>query len=230
MGLNKDSMNFLDMASRGAFLHLSASKARTILNRIIGRISYTSIHYELLEEEEESSPDQEEEVLIAKSQPIQSQDLAINPEPSIPQNLNPPKEEEIQPLEILFETKNDLFDADFGKSLNFLLHKRPSSEYNSNPLKKGSLKKHIKSNSFGGHLEKLKGGMSSDAIEGGPSHLEANSMPTLDVSYEPISKPILDLDDSPYDIFPESHDDPRNPLKHPKHRSHEDYKDDQEEP
>ena len=45
-------------------------------------------------------------------------------------------EEEIQPFEISYE--DDLFDADFGKSL--LLHKRPSSEYNSNPLKKRSLR------------------------------------------------------------------------------------------
>ena len=72
------------------------------------------------------------------------------------------------------EIKDDLFDADFGKSLNSHLHNRPSSEYNSNPLKKGSLIKCPKSNSFGEHLEKLKGGMSSDAIEGGPRHLEAN--------------------------------------------------------
>jgi hypothetical protein len=45
----------------------------------------------LPEEEKKSSPEQEEEVLIAKSEPLQSQDLAINPEPSIPQNPNPPK-------------------------------------------------------------------------------------------------------------------------------------------
>ena len=101
---------------------------------------------------------------------------------------------------------DDLFYADFGKSLNFLLHKRPSSEYNSNHLKKGSLIKHPKSNSLGHHLEKLKASMSSDAIEGEPIHLEANpifspSMPTLDVSYEPISKSILDLDDSPLCSF-----------------------------
>ena len=66
--------------------------------------------------------------MIAKSQPLQSQDLAINPKPSIPQNH--PKEEEIPPLEFPVEIKDDLFYADFGKSLNFLLHKRPSSEYN----------------------------------------------------------------------------------------------------
>jgi hypothetical protein len=70
MDLNKDFMNFLDMASRGAFLNLFASKARTILDKIIGRIPYTSIHDELLEKEKESSLDQEDKVLIAKSQPF----------------------------------------------------------------------------------------------------------------------------------------------------------------
>ena len=91
----------------------------------------------------------EEKVLIVKSQPLQSHGLAINLKPSIPQN--PPRKEEIPPLESPDEIKDDLFYADFGKSLNFLLHKRPSSEYNSNHLKKGSLIKRPKSNSFGEH-------------------------------------------------------------------------------
>ena len=147
--------------------------------------------------------------MIAKPQPLQSQDLAINPKPLIPQN--PPREEEISPLEIPVEIKDDLFDADFGKSLNSHLHKRPSSEYNSNPIKKGSLGKHPYSHV--GHWEEFKDGMSSDAIEGEPSHLEATpilspSMPTLDVLSEPISQPILDLDDPSYALSPKSHDDP----------------------
>ena len=80
------------------------------------------------------------------------------------------------------------------------------------------------------HLEKLKGGMSSDAIEGELSHLEANpifspSIPTLDVS----SKPILDPNGPSYALSPEYHDHPRNPLRQPKHRSCKDHKDDQEE-
>ena len=74
MGLSKDSMESLNAASRGAFLHLSASEARSILDRISGKIPYTSIHNEFPEKEKKSSPDQEEEVLIAKSQPLQSQD------------------------------------------------------------------------------------------------------------------------------------------------------------
>jgi hypothetical protein len=66
--------------------------------------------------------------------------------------------------------------------------------------------------------------MSSDAIEGEPSHLEAipilsPSMPTLDVSTEPISKPILDPDDPSYAL--KSHNDPRIPLKHSKQRKTE---------
>jgi hypothetical protein len=95
MGLSKDSMESLDIASRGAFLHLSTSEARAMLDRISGKTPCTSIHNELLEEEIESSPEQEEEALIAKPQPVQSQDLAINLEPSIHQNPNPPKEVEI---------------------------------------------------------------------------------------------------------------------------------------
>jgi hypothetical protein len=73
-------------------------------------------------------------------------------------------------------------------------------EYNSNPLKKGSLRKRPYSHI--GHQEEFKDGMSSDAIEGEPSHLEANpifsSMPTLDVLSEPISQPILNPDNLSY--------------------------------
>ena len=64
MGLSAQS---LDQASRGAFLHLSASEARSMLNRISGKTPCTSIQDELPEEEKESSPEQEENVLIAKS-------------------------------------------------------------------------------------------------------------------------------------------------------------------
>ena len=133
-------------------------------------------------------------------------------------------------MEIPVEIKDDLFGADFGRALNS--HKRPSSEYNSNPLKKGSLRKcpysHV------GHWEEFKDGMSSDAIEEEPSHLEANpiftlSMTTLYVLSELISQPILDPDNPSYALSPKSRDDPRNPLRQPKHWSHEDHKDDQEE-
>ena len=124
-------------------------------------------------------------------------------------------------MEIPIEIKDDLFGADLGRALNY--HKRPSSEYNSNPLKKGSLRK--RPYSHVGHWEEFKDGMSSDAIEGEPRHLEATpilspSMHTLDVIFEPISQPILESDDPSYALSPKSHDDPRNPLRHPKKRNH----------
>ena len=65
MGLSKDSMESLDAASRGAFLYLSTSETRAMLDRISGKTPYTNIHNELSEKEKKSSPDQEEEVLIA---------------------------------------------------------------------------------------------------------------------------------------------------------------------
>ena len=91
-------------------------------------------------------------------------------------------------MEIPVEIKDDLFGADFGRTLN----KKPSSEYNSNPFKKGSLRKRPYSHI--GHWEEHKGGMSSETIEGEPSYLEAipilsPSMPILDISSEHISKP-----------------------------------------
>ena len=76
--------------------------------------------------------------------------------------------------------------------------------------------------------------MTSNAIEGEPSHLEATpilspSIPTLVVLFESISQPVLDPDDPSYALSPKSHDDPRNQLRQPKYRNHEDRKDDQEE-
>jgi hypothetical protein len=44
-----------DLASRGDFLHLPVSEARSMLDRISGRTPCTSIHNELPEKEKESS-------------------------------------------------------------------------------------------------------------------------------------------------------------------------------
>ena len=75
--------------------------------------------------------------------------------------------------------------------------------------------------------------MSSGAIEGELSHLAnpifSPSMTTLDVLSKPICQPMLDPNDPSYALSPKYHDDPRNLLRQPKHRSHKDQKDDQEE-
>jgi hypothetical protein len=104
------------------------------------------------------------------------------------------REEVILSMEILF---NDL-----GRSINFPLHERPFSTYSLNLFRKGSLWKLFKCNPIEGYLG-LKDGMSSDAIEGEQSHLESTpifslSMPTLDMKFEPIFKPILDPYESSY--------------------------------
>ena len=41
--------------------------------------------------------------------------------------------------------------------------------------------------------------------------------------------PLLTPNDPSYALSPKSHDDPRNPLRQPKHRNHEGHKEDQEE-
>jgi hypothetical protein len=84
MGLSKDSRESLNAASRRAFLHLSTSEARAMLDRISGKTPCISIPNELSEKNKKSSPEQEDEVLVAKSQSLRSQDLAINTEPPIP--------------------------------------------------------------------------------------------------------------------------------------------------
>jgi len=119
-------------------------------------------------------------------------------------------------------------------SLNFLLHKRPLSAYSLNLPKKGSLRKHLKSNPFDGHLERLKDGILSDAIEGEQSHLENNlifspSMPTFDNLFEPIFKPILEPNNLYSSLSLEPPDDPMNLSRHPMHKSHQDNKEDREE-
>jgi hypothetical protein len=67
LGLSKDDAQDLSATSGGAFLSLSVSEARLVLDKIIRCAPCTSIHDVLLEKEKESSPEQEEEALIAKS-------------------------------------------------------------------------------------------------------------------------------------------------------------------
>jgi len=76
--------------------------------------------------------------------------------------------------------------------------------------------------------------MSSDAIEGEQSHLEATliispCMPTLDIEYEPISKPILDHYGLYYALSPKPPNDSRNPSRYPMHRNHQGHIEDREE-
>ena len=114
MGLSKETMQFLDIASGGSFLHVSASIGRNIIDKILENTPYTGIHDEFPEEVEEKLLKEEPQIVEPEPEPIQSpiQTSAIpSPEPS--------KEEEIPLLDFMLEIEDDLFNADFGNTLNF---------------------------------------------------------------------------------------------------------------
>jgi len=141
------------------------------------------------EKEKEPVPRQEKEVLIARSQPLQSQTLAIDPKPSIPQNS--PREEGIPTLNLL--------DTD---GLDFWLHKRLSSIDNSNPCNDCSLRE-----CPGSCYEEVEDDISS---EGELRHIE-NSM--CSTSMFTSSKSIFDHRDPSYHSPFQSHEDPSNPPR-----------------
>jgi hypothetical protein len=64
LGLAKDSKESLNLASRGAFLHLPIIEARPMLDKVVQSYSECS------EEGKESPPEQEEKVFVAKTQSL----------------------------------------------------------------------------------------------------------------------------------------------------------------
>ena len=103
MGLSKDTAQFLDIASGGLFLHVSASNGRNILDKILENTPYTGIHDEFPEEVEEKLLKEEPQIVEPKPEPIQSpiQTSSIpSPEPS--------KEEEIPLLDFMLEIEDGL--------------------------------------------------------------------------------------------------------------------------
>ena len=82
LGLSEKSTQFLDIASGGAFLHLSDSEGRAILNTILENSPYTDVHDDSPKEKDNPTPKQEE-VSTAKSLLILSKALVADliPEP-----------------------------------------------------------------------------------------------------------------------------------------------------
>jgi len=83
LGLRQSFAQFLDLASKGAFLHLPISEGRVVLATILDNTPYTDDHSDALEEDqaprhETSSAD----AIVATSQ-------AVEPEP---QSQTPPRE------------------------------------------------------------------------------------------------------------------------------------------
>jgi hypothetical protein len=112
MGLSQVTAQLLDTSSEGAFLHCSASKGRNILRKILENTPYTSIRDDGLEDVIEKTP--EEEPLIVKPKPLATPLEAS----TVLQVLEPPKEEEIPPLENMTEFEDELF-SDFGNTSNY---------------------------------------------------------------------------------------------------------------
>ena len=105
LGLSEESTQFLDIALGGAFLHLSDSEGRAILDTILENSPYTNVHDDSPKEKDIPTPKQEQ-VSTAKSLLIPSKALATDPIPR--PFLGTPKVEEIHPLEFPLEFKEDL--------------------------------------------------------------------------------------------------------------------------
>ena len=109
MGLNKETTQFLDMASEGSFSHVSASNGRNILDKILENTPYTGVHDKFPEEVEEKLFKEEPWIVEPEPEPIRNpiQTLAIpTPEPS--------KEEETPLSDFMLEIEGDLFYVVLG--------------------------------------------------------------------------------------------------------------------
>jgi hypothetical protein len=136
MGLSGETAQLLDTTSGGSFLHCSASEGREILSKILENTPYTSIHVESPKDVVETTP--EEEPMIVEPKPLPTPLEAS----TILQVPEPPKEEEIPPLEDVIEFEDDLF-SDCGNTSNYLVTRKSSApsapnQHLPNPPKRSS--------------------------------------------------------------------------------------------
>jgi len=107
--LSGETAQLLDTSSRGAFLHYSASEGRNILRKILENTPYTNADDDSPEDVVEKIP--VEEPVIVEPEPLTTP-LEVSIVLQVPE---PPKEEEIMPLENMFEFEDELF-YDFGNT------------------------------------------------------------------------------------------------------------------
>jgi hypothetical protein len=99
LGLSQTFAQFLDLASKGAFLHLPISEGKVVLVTILENTPYTDDHYKTHEEDQPPR----EELSIAET-PLDTFQ-AVEPEP---QQQPSPKEEVIYPLDYPLNIETDL--------------------------------------------------------------------------------------------------------------------------
>jgi hypothetical protein len=113
IGLNRRTRKYLNLASRGAFMHITAECAKTILINILNDLPKET----LLEEKEISIA--EPELLPKISQPLAIVELEL------PQK----EEEEFSLPDVLFDIEDDLF-TNFGNTSNYHLIEKPQQPRN----------------------------------------------------------------------------------------------------
>jgi hypothetical protein len=134
MGLKKKTSKFLNVASGGSFLHISTTKARKILDKI------------LVDKEEPSKEDPlEEESQIAKPEylpnPLQTSFIPIS---------EPPKKEETPISDFILDFDDELF-IEYRNTSNYYSIRKPQKPKKSslqkeplNPFEEAFLKRTMK--------------------------------------------------------------------------------------
>jgi hypothetical protein len=181
MGLKKKTSKFLNVASRGSFLHLLAPKARKILDQILA---------------DKPKEPPKEDPLEEESQIAELESLPNPPQPSAILISEPPQKEETPLLNFMLDFEDKLF-TEYGNTSNYYSVRKPqelkkSSLYKEplDPFEEGFLKRTTKelvsiiSNEW---LEESE--LSSDAIHlGSPStsiHCQIHRDP-FEARYNPV--------------------------------------------
>jgi hypothetical protein len=151
-GLDKESVENLDISAGGSFAHKTTAERRVLLDLILENDSFGR---------SEAVPEVEiihEESLHVESEPDSTAESSSQSQE--------PEEEEIHPLEIPFQFEEDLFE-DYGNTSNYSCEKRPPTKVNSNdPLDKAMLKETVKKLTTIMSNEWLREGeLSSEAIQ-----------------------------------------------------------------
>ena len=180
MGLDRETLKYLDIALGGSFLHVSTNSGRSILTKVLENTP-KEVEQKLLEEESQ--------IAEPKSLVNPSQTLAVpNPEPQ--------KKEETPISDFILEFEDELFE-EYGNTSNYHTMRRPEKSRKSSsheepldPSREVFLKKTTKelvsiiSNEWLGESE-----LSSDVIHlDSPSisiHCQINKAP-FDALYNPV--------------------------------------------
>jgi hypothetical protein len=107
MGLTRKTIEYLNMATGGSFMHVSTKKGRSILMKILADL-----------------PEEREKLLEEETQLARPESL---PEPSptlgIP-DLKPLEKEETPILDFMLEFEDELFD-EYGNTSNYYIMRKP---------------------------------------------------------------------------------------------------------